>query len=98
MKGKTILATAIMAIALSPAQAAPLKPLSSAPHDGTPIVAVYPMTDEGDFIRVIFWTQDGADGYWDSTSDGEFEDSDFLGWAGTAEDVFKQITNEKTGM
>lgn len=71
-----------------------LKPLSQASKDGTPIVVIYPITDEGDFIGTVFWTQDGDKGYWDSSSDGEFQDSDFLGFIGTAEEVFKSITGK----
>ena len=68
-----------------------LKLMGEAPRDGTPIVVVYRMTDEGDFIGTVFWTKDGEDGYWDTTSDGEFCDSDFLGWLGTAEEVYKIV-------
>lgn len=69
-----------------------LKPLNQAPKDGTPIVAVLPISDEGDFLKTIFWTQDGDAGYWDTTESEPQDKDNFLGYIGTADEVYTAIT------
>lgn len=73
-----------------------LMPMSTAPHDGTPIVVVSEIIDEGDFLYHVYWSNEDDTKGWCGTSlglpwAGEPDDT-FIGWIGTADDLWVEIT------
>ncbi len=93
---KKLIAAAVSLCFSACSPALPLMPMSTAPHDGTPIVAVAEIIDEGDFLYHVYWSDEEDMTGWSTTLlglpfAGEPDDT-FIGWIGTADDLWVEIT------